>query len=91
MRKGRLNPINNDRADVAAESRHLSIISIRLCLVQEKQRKNFVFVKLEADEGIAGWGNARVSLKCYPFPNGKGQFLPQLEKRACCTYRDAGP
>jgi galactonate dehydratase len=40
----------------------MEITTVKTYLVHEKQRKNFIFVQLETDEGIAGWGEAHTSL-----------------------------
>ena len=40
----------------------MKITSVKAYLVHEAQRKNFIFVKLETDEGITGWGEAHTSL-----------------------------
>jgi len=40
----------------------MKITTVKTYLVHERQRKNFIFVKLETDEGIAGWGEAHTSL-----------------------------
>ena len=40
----------------------MKITTVKTYMVHEKQRKNFIFVKLETDEGIAGWGEAHTSL-----------------------------
>ena len=40
----------------------MKITKLTTYLVHEKQRKNFIFVKLETDEGITGWGEAHTSL-----------------------------
>ena len=40
----------------------MKITAVKTYLVHEKQRKNFIFVKLETDDGIAGWGEAHTSL-----------------------------
>ena len=40
----------------------MKITHVKTYLVHEKQRKNFIFVKLETDAGVAGWGEAHTSL-----------------------------
>ena len=40
----------------------MRITNLKQYYVHEKQRKNFIFIKLETDEGIAGWGEAHTSL-----------------------------
>ena len=40
----------------------MKITTVKTYVVHEKQRKNFIFIKLETDEGIAGWGEAHTSL-----------------------------
>jgi galactonate dehydratase len=40
----------------------MKITKLTSYYVHERQRKNFIFVKLDTDEGITGWGEAHTSL-----------------------------
>src|SRR6185295_20112463 len=55
--KRRWMPSSADR-----NNKRMEITTVKTYVVHEKQRKNFIFVKLETDEGIAGWGEAHTSL-----------------------------
>ena len=55
--KLRWTPSSPDRSN-----KRMKITTVKTYVVHEKQRKNFIFVKLETDEGIAGWGEAHTSL-----------------------------
>jgi galactonate dehydratase len=36
----------------------MKIVAVKSFLVNERNRKNYLFIKVETDEGLCGWGEA---------------------------------